>query len=101
MWWFDNVFEASYDAATDAYITIKLNGHVRTTVESLAFAPDSKYTLEFNREYKICGRPTEYEGGNFHLRVNETSRECQALPNPLIHFDSSGMSLRTVCTLLR
>ena len=77
------IFEASYNSATDTYITIKLNGHVRTVVRSLAFF-DEGSTLEFNKEYEMCRRPEEYEDGRFWLRMDDGS--CAELHNPLVHF---------------
>ena len=85
LWWFRQTFEAVYNEG-DTYVTLKLNGHVRTVVSSLAFPDGSNYPLEFNREYKMCGLPTAREGGSFRLRVNETTNECQSLSNPLVQF---------------
>lgn len=84
--WLDQHFEAVYNNSTDSYITIKLNGHVRTVVTSLAFSTNEEYELEFNRKYRMCHLPQEYADGWFWLVVNETSSTCQALPNPLVHF---------------
>jgi uncharacterized protein (DUF1501 family)/uncharacterized protein (DUF1800 family) len=98
-WWMDQHFNAVFDATTDEYIAIKLNGHVRTAVQSLAFPAGSKYTLEFNREYEMCGHPAEYEGGTFRLRVNETSGECQSLSNPLVHFYPNSVQPAQVLNL--
>lgn len=85
LWFFKQRFEAVYNEG-DTYVSIKLNGHVRTVVSSLAFPEGSNYPLEFNREYEMCGLPTAREGGSFRLRVNETTGECQYLSNPLVQF---------------
>lgn len=57
------LFEAVYNSTTDNYITIKLNGHVRTVVKSLAFEDGSDYQLEFNIVYEMCDEPEEYVDG--------------------------------------
>jgi len=92
-------FEAVFNNETDTYITIKLNGQVRTTVRSLAFDDNSEYTLEFNREYTMCGLPAEYEDGVFKIKVNETTNECEDLPNPLVHFNPSSVQPLNVLNL--
>lgn len=81
-------FEAKYNSAIDAYVTILLNGHVRTLVkpDALAFEVNSGYTLEYNKAYKMCGLPQDFEGGWFYLVVSQGPRVCQRLPNPLVNF---------------
>jgi len=91
------IFEATYDVETDTYITIKLNGHVRTVISpDLAFE-NSEYTLVFNKEYEMCGRPEEYVAGRFWLRMDDDS--CQILPNPVVHFYFDSVQPETVLTL--
>ena len=63
---------------------ITTTGHVRTVVTSLAFKVGSKYALEWNKEYVMCGRPEEWIGGSIFLRMADGS--CQALPNPPVAF---------------
>ena len=78
------LFEAIYNAtgsATDSYITIKLNGHVRTVVTSIAFKDGTP--LQYGVTYEICNEPREYEGGDVKLEVNGV---CKTVPNPLVHF---------------
>jgi len=72
----------------DAYVEIRLNGHIRTVVrnDTLAFRDNSNYNFEYNRDYFMCSYPEAYADGRFWLRVNETSRECEELRNPLVHF---------------
>ena len=76
------MFEARFKPG-DSYITIKLNGHVRTVVESLAFH-NAGYTLEYNKEYPMCNYPHEKVGGSFWLRMSDNS--CQSLTNPPVAF---------------
>lgn len=73
-----------FNPKNDTYIVIKLNGHTRTVVRSLAFDEGGTYQLEFNKEYDMCGRPEEWEDGRVWLRMEDES--CEILRNPLVHF---------------
>ena len=95
--WSDQMFEAKYDNETDTYATVMLNGYVRTLVkpEAMAFDPAQMasdaangldYTFEFNKEYEMCGRPSNYVDGWFELRVVEGTRTCRRLRNPVVAF---------------
>jgi hypothetical protein len=97
--WLDQHFEAVYNNSTDSYITIKLNGHVRTVVTSLAFSTNEEYELEFNKEYRMCHLPQEYADGWFWLVVDETSSTCQALSNPLVQFYQDSVNPPLVLNL--
>ena len=95
--WTPQMFEAKYDNETDTYATVMLNGYVRTLVkpEAMAFDPAQMasdaangldYTFEFNKEYEMCGRPSNYVDGWFELRVVEGTRTCRRLRNPVVAF---------------
>lgn len=79
---FQQWFEAKFNEGDD-YITIKLNGHVRTVVESIAFK-NPAYILELNKKYKMRSRPREYVGGDFYLYMDDGS--YQSLVNPPVTF---------------
>lgn len=66
-------------------------------VKSLAFAAGSKYTLEFNKEYVMCWRPEEWQGGWFSLRMSDGT--CQVLLNPAIYFYPDSVQPHTVLSL--
>lgn len=83
MWWFPQTFEAVYNNATDHAITIKLNGFVRTTVKSIAFADTTK-TFQFNKEYRMCHLPQEKIDAWFWLKLDDGS--CTHLKNPAVEF---------------
>jgi len=90
------IFEATHDG-TDAYATIKLNGHVRTVVSpGLAF-DNSEYTFELNKEYDMCKKPEEFVGGRFWLMMEDKS--CQSLRNPLVNFHVGSVLPENVLNL--
>jgi hypothetical protein len=89
-------FQADYNL-TDTYVTIRLNGHVRTVIKpDLAF-DDSAYTFEYNREYDMCGAPENWAEGRIWLRMEDQS--CQILYNPLVHFYGDSVQPEHVLSL--
>ncbi len=80
--WFPQYFRASFKDG-DRYITLKLNGHVRSVVESISFT-NTAYQLEMNKDYKMCNLPQEKVGGYFWLRMSDNS--CQSIQNPPVTF---------------
>ena len=102
------IFEALFDEEVDTYISVKLNGHLRTVVRDLAFEDGSAHPLEFNKEYEMCNIPQEFESGSFWLRIKDVPAcqtnnrcPCQALSNPLVHFyaDSGTFCLLVASSL--
>jgi len=80
---FQQTFEAQYNEAVDHFITLKLNGFVRTTVKAIGFEDTTK-TFEFNKEYLMCHLPQEEVDGWFWVRLDDGS--CTHLKNPLVEF---------------
>lgn len=74
LWWFRQYFSTSYREG-DEYVTVKLNGHVRTMVYpgSIVFE-NANYVFEYNREYQICRLPEEHAFGRVYLFVED---RCQ------------------------
>jgi len=95
LWWKEQWFEAKFNDG-DKYITIKLNGHVRTVVESIAFK-NPEYILEFNKKYKMRRRPREYVDGDFDLYMDDGS--YQSLVNPPVTFYTDSIQPPQVLNL--
>jgi hypothetical protein len=88
-------FIANYNNLTDTFVTIMMNGFVRTVVKPMAFVGSK---LEFNKEYLMCSRPEEYAGGWIALRMGDNS--CQnMLPNPIVAFYNSSAQPHIVLSL--
>ena len=94
LWWFRQHLYTSFREG-DTYVTVKLNGHVRTVVNPGAIVfKDPNYVFEYNKEYELCRLPEEYAFGRVYLKVvdkeNEEVFSCQWFENPLIAFYSDS-----------
>jgi hypothetical protein len=87
-WFFKQYFSTSFREG-DEYVTVKLNGHVRTTVYpgSIAF-DDEESVFEYNKVYEMCNLPQEHAFGRVYLRVGD---KCRWFENPLITFFPDGV----------
>eukprot|EP00804_Cyclotella_cryptica_P009369 CCRYP_018076-RB/>CCRYP_018076-RB protein AED:0.03 eAED:0.03 QI:374/1/1/1/0.94/0.9/20/617/4181 len=87
--WFDQYFSTSYKEG-DSYITIKLNGHIRTVLFPGSIVFDNvDYIFEYNKEYEMCGLPEERISGRVFLRMEDES--CQWFENPVVTFYSDSI----------
>eukprot|EP00804_Cyclotella_cryptica_P014145 CCRYP_005584-RA/>CCRYP_005584-RA protein AED:0.03 eAED:0.03 QI:259/1/1/1/0.94/0.9/20/117/3951 len=84
LWWFDQFLSTSFKEG-DSFVTIKLNGHVRTVVNPGSIAFDNvNYIFEYNKDYEMCSLPEERIAGRVYLRMEDKS--CQWFQNPIIAF---------------
>lgn len=84
LWWFRQYFSTSYRDG-DEYVSVKLNGHVRTVVYPGSIVFDNPYyVFEYNKEYEVCRLPEEHAFGRVYLQVEDDS--CQWFENPFIVF---------------
>jgi hypothetical protein len=83
-WWFHQSLSTSFKDA-DKYVTVKLNGHIRTVVEPGSIVlNNANYIFEYNKEYPLCWSAEEKSTGKVYLRMDDNS--CQWFENPLIAF---------------
>ncbi|KAL7482807.1 hypothetical protein ACHAW6_008462, partial [Cyclotella cf. meneghiniana] len=86
--WFDQYLSTSFEEG-DSFVTIKLNGHVRTTVSTGSIVFDNiSYIFEYNKEYEMCWLPEEKISGRVYLKMQDET--CQWFSNPIIAFYSAS-----------
>jgi len=84
LWWFDQFLSTSFKEG-DSFVTIKLNGHVRTVVNPGSIAFDNvNYIFQYNKVYEMCNLPEERISGRVYLRMEDNS--CQWFRNPFVAF---------------
>lgn len=83
-WWHHPTFSTSFKDG-DKYVTVKLNGHVRTVVAPGTIVFDnSNYLFEYNKEYEMCRLSEVHSKDKIYVKVDDNS--CQWFENPVVAF---------------
>lgn len=85
LWWFRQYLSTTYRDG-DEYVTVKLNGHMRTMVPpgSIVFQ-DTDNIFEYNRIYELCRLPDERAYGRVYLKVEDGCRWFEVSAVLLLH----------------